>query len=470
MGQAAVAQQLQKESQVSYKGSRLVSLVVTLILCVLAFQLNASMLTPSLPNIAKSMNVSVDLVSNVSSLFFLASSIGGVALSRWGDFIGRRRALVIVLLSLAVGTILCIFAPNLTVLLLGRVLQGASGATFQIAYVILREKLNAKTFGVVLGILTAVNGGVGGFDGYLGGVLSDKYGFRSIFVVIFVVVLITIACVMRFVPKEKGSVTTGKMDWWGTAALSVGLIFLTYFVAQGSSAGWFAPITLIFLLGMVVSFIVFWYIEKKSESPMIAVQHLRSRQVWPVVASTLLSLTGVFAVINFTIVLLSQDQKAGFGLDAAMSGLLFLTPAALIGIFSAPLSGWLAGKLGWIRLLRLGILVSIAVLIVIALFSESKWIVFAAVAVLGITYNGLILTTINGLGVLLSPDDAPSALPGINGAAFGVGAGLGIGLVAPFAAQGSLTGYTTALWISITITILAFVASLFIAPKKGQKI
>ena len=470
MGQAAVAQKLQNESQVSYKGSRLVSLVVTLILCVLAFQLNASMLTPSLPNIAKSMNVSVDLVSNVSSLFFLASSIGGVALSRWGDFIGRRRALVIVLLTLAVGTILCIFAPNLTVLLIGRVLQGAAGATFQISYVILREKLNPKTFGIVLGILTAVNGGVGGFDGYLGGVLSDNYGFRSIFIVIFGVVLITLACVMRYVPKENGSVTTGKMDWWGTAALSVGLIFLTYFVSQGSSAGWLAPITLICLFGMVVSFIAFWFIEKKSESPMIAVQHLRSRQVWPVVTSTLLSLTGVFAVINFTIVLLSQDQKAGFGLDAAMSGLLFLTPAALLGIFAAPLSGWLAGKLGWIRMLRLGILITIAVLIVILLFSESKWIVIASVAVLGITYNGLILTTINGLGVLLSPDEAPSALPGINGAAFGVGAGLGIGLVAPFAAQGTLGGYTTALWISITITILAFVASLFIAPKKGQKI
>ena len=469
MGQPALAQ-LQKESQVSYQGSRLVSLVVTLILCVLAFQLNASMLTPSLPNIAKSMNVSVDLVSNVSSLFFLASSIGGVALSRWGDFIGRRRALVIVLLTLAVGTILCISAPNLTVLLIGRVLQGVSGATFQISYVILREKLSAKTFGIVLGILTAVNGGVGGFDGYLGGVLSDKYGFRSIFMVILVVVLITLVCVMRVVPKERGSVTTGKMDWWGTAVLSVGLIFLTYFVSQGSSAGWFAPITLIYLLGMVVSFIAFYYIEKKSVSPMIAVQHLRSRQVWPVVTSTLLSLTGLFAVINFTVVLLSQDQKAGFGLDAAMSGLLFLTPAALIGIFAAPLSGWFAGKLGWIHMLRLGILLSIAVLIVISLFSESKWIVFASVAVLGVAYNGLVLTTINGLGVLLSPDEAPSALPGINGAAFGVGAGLGIGLVAPFAAQGTLGGYTTALWISITITILAFVSSLFIAPKKGQKV
>lgn len=369
---------------------------------------------------------------------------------------------------LVAGTIVCIFATNLATLLIGRVLQGASGATFQITYVFLKEKLNAKTFGIVLGILTAVNGGVGGFDGYLGGLLSDNYGYQSIFVVILAVIVLTLIGVLLVVPKEDAAVTTGKMDWWGSAMLSVGLIFMTYFVSQGSSAGWLAPITLLLLIGMVISFIVFWYIEKKSDSPMIAVQHLRSRQVWPVVMTTLLCLTGIFAVINFTVVLLSQDQHVGFGLDAATSGLLFLTPAAFIGIFSAPISGWLAGKFGWIRILRLGILMSIVALIVILLFPESKWTVFAAVAALGISYNGLILTTINGLGVIQSPDEAPGALPGINGAGFGIGASLGIGLVAPFVAQGSLGGYTTAMWVSITVTVLALISSLLIVPKKGQ--
>src|SRR5690606_10594203 len=129
----------QASAQREFRGGRLVSLIATLIFCVLAFQLNASMLTPALPNIAESLNVSVDLMSNVSSLFFLASSIGGVILSRWSDFIGRRNALIIVLLTLAAGTIVCIFATNLTTLLIGRVLQGASGATFQITYVFMKE-------------------------------------------------------------------------------------------------------------------------------------------------------------------------------------------------------------------------------------------------------------------------------------------------------------------------------------------
>ncbi len=91
-----------------------------------------------------------------------------------------------------------------------------------------------------------------------------------------------------------------------------------------------------------------------------------------------------------------------------------------------------------------------------------------AVALLGLTYNGLALTTLNGLGVILSPRTAPAALPGLNGAAFGLGANLGIAIVAPFVAAGTGGGYVTALGISCAITVAAFVASLFIMPPETE--
>jgi predicted MFS family arabinose efflux permease len=330
--------------------------------------------------------------------------------------------------------------------------------------------MSVKVFGTVLGIITAVNGGVGGIDGYVGGLLTDSYGFRAIFVVIFVIGVIALVSVFFVVPKDGAPRSVGNMDWWGAAALSLGLICVTYLVSTGSSSGWYAPLTIVYLVGTLASFIGFWFIEKHRKSPLIAVQHLRSRQVWPVLATTILSLAGIFAVINFTVVILSQDAKVGFGLDASLSALFFLAPAALIAVFAAPISGWLAGKRGWITIARLGLALSIVVLIASALFLINFWVVLGAVALLGITYNGLVLTTINGLGVLLSPPDAPAALPGLNGAAFGIGASLGIAVVAPFVAEGTVGGYSTALWISVGITALALLASYFIAPRKGERI
>lgn len=446
------------------RGGRAFALVATLILTVVAFQLNSSMITPALPDIAAQLSAPMDAVSQVSSLFFLAGAVGGVVLARWSDFIGRKRALLIVLVLIALGTVLCIAAPNLPLLLVGRVLQGASSAAFQIAYVILAETLPAAVFPTVLGVLTAINGGVGGVDGWIGGLLADAFGFRSLFVVILVVAVVAIGCVVLAVPRDGEPSSRGRMDWWGAAALSAGLICITYFVSQGSARGWLDMVTLLFLAGAIAAFAVFVVIERRRRTPLIAVHHLRSRQVWPVLATTVLTLSSVFTVINFTIVVLSQDAEAGYGLPASTSALLYLAPPALIGLAAAPLSGWLAGRIGWIPVLRVGLVACVVILALVALFPHSLWTVFALFALLGVTYNGVVLTTTNGLGVLQSPDDAPAILPSMNSTAFGFGASLGIAIVAPFVASG---GYGLALWISVGISALALVASLFLQPKSA---
>lgn len=465
-GAASVAQNASGDGKLH--GRRAIGLVATLILAVVAFQLNASMVTPALPDMARTLGVDIDSVSQVSSLFFLAGAVGGVLLARWSDFIGRKRGLLIVLGILSVGTLLCLFAPNLQILLVGRVLQGASSAAFQLSYVILNESLTKKMFGTMLGVLTAINGGVGGVDGWIGGLLTDAFGFRSLFVVIFIVGVLAFVCVWLTAPKDTGAASTGKMDWWGAAALSFGLIGITYFVSTGGAQGWFAPLSITFLVGTILAFAAFVFIEKRRTTPLIAVKHLRSRQVWPVIATTVLTLSSVFAVINFTVVMLSQDTEIGFGMNAATSALMFLAPPALIGLAAAPFAGWLAARIGWVSILRFGLVICLAALVVITLFPQSQWIVFAMIAVLGVAYNGLVLTTSNGLGVIQSPVEAPSALPSMNSAGFGIGASLGIAIVAPYVGSGGIGGYTLALWISVVITVLALVASFILkeAPNR----
>jgi predicted MFS family arabinose efflux permease len=100
---------------------------------------------------------------------------------------------------------------------------------------------------------------------------------------------------------------------------------------------------------------------------------------------------------------------------------------------------------------------------------DHKWIVFAGFALLGVFYNGLALTTINGLGVILSPPDAPGALPGLNGACFQIGAGLGIALVAPIVSSGRYLDYQRAMWISTAITVLALFTSLWVRGGANQR-
>ena len=450
-------------------GRRAAVLVASLLVAVVAFQLGASMVTPALPAIARTLGVGADDVAGVSSYFFLAGAVAGVVLSRWSDYVGRRRIMLLTLGIMLTGTVVCLVATSLPLLLAGRVMQGTSSAIFQLSYIILSERLAPRVFGTALGVVTAINGGVGGVDGYVGGLLTDRFGYRSVFLVIAVVGVLAVLCVLRTVPRAGRPATTGSMDWWGAAALSLTLVCVTLLVKAGPADGWAAPATLGLLAGTVVSAVAFWQIERRRRSPLFPLAQLRSREVWPLVVTTLLTLSSVFAVINFTVVMLSQDAEVGFGMSASTSALLFLSPPALIGLFAAPLSGWLAGRRGWVVVLRWGLVACLALLVVIALSPTRQSVVVAAVACLGIAYNGLVMTTANGLGVLQSPPDAPGALPGLNSSAFGIGAGLGIGLVAPFVAQGGLGGYTTALWISAGITALALATSLLLVARPAAR-
>jgi predicted MFS family arabinose efflux permease len=208
--------------------------------------------------------------------------------------------------------------------------------------------------------------------------------------------------------------------------------------------------------------VAFCFIEKHRAHPLISVVHLKSRQVWPIVATTLATLTGIFAAINFTVVVFSQDRRVGYGMSATQSSLMFLTPAAAIGFLAAPVTGWLAPRVGWRAVMWSGLSLSIASLAAAAWMLDHRWVVFAAFSLLGIFYNGLTLTTINGLGVILSPKDAPGSLPGLNGACFGIGAGLGIAIVAPVAAAGGFANFRAAMWISVAITVAALFASLWV--------
>jgi len=115
--------------------------------------------------------------------------------------------------------------------------------------------------------------------------------------------------------------------------------------------------------------------------------------------------------------------------------------------------------------LRAGIIATLVVTAATALFAMDKWIVFVLMLLFGIVYNGLLLTSASGMGVVQAPDDAPGSLPGISNACFGIGASIGFAWAGPVVAQATVSGYRTALWICVGIGLLALLSSFALQPK-----
>ncbi|KUL38478.1 multidrug ABC transporter [Streptomyces sp. NRRL F-4489] len=448
------------------------AMMTALLAACIAFQLNASMLSPALVTMARELHTDEAGTGLSQTAFFTACAMFSLFLPRFSDIAGRRRVLLGMLVVLTGGTVLAALATDIVVLDIARVIQGVSGPVVQISLLTLRSEVTEpKRFGTLMGVVTAVNGGIAGVDALAGGWLASHFGFRSVFWVIAAVAVLAAVAVAAGCPESRPSAGT-PMDWAGVAPLVVSAAALLLAVDQAEKLGaanWPLAAGLVAVGGL--AFAVFWKIEAGSRHPLVRVTDLRQRATWAPLVTTLLTLIGVFAVVNGVLMSFVQNERAGFGMGAGLASVVFLTPFALVGWLVGPFTGRLAPVIGYGRMLRCGLLGSALVLGVMALVGvRSLPVMIGCTVLLGVTYAGIANIVLNLLGVVLAPKDHPGFLPGLVSAAFGLGAGLSFALLTAVQVAGgppdgsSTGGYVAAILTGTGVTAAAFAAS-FLIPR-----
>ncbi|WP_245654276.1 MFS transporter [Streptomyces violens] len=479
-------------------------LLPSLVLAVLGYQINATMLSPALPDIARRLDTSSSLVGLSQTLFFLLAAVGQVTLARLSDYRGRKPVMLLCGVLLIIGNLACALAPDISVYLAGRILQGVSAAMFSLSFLTLNDLLPPAGFGRAAGIISAVNGGFAGIDAIVGGHLADTVGFRAIFLGGLVLSVVGTLAVARYVPAVPPK-AAGTMDWLGAGLLALGLSGVLIGLAQGSGWGWTSPATLGCVVGGLAALAAFVLVQRSrsaggdstgsdsadgagagtgtdsrtgaADAParpritaVIDIRLLASRRAWPLLLTVTLTLAGAFGALALTIPLFTQDPLAGYGLSATRSALLYATPAAAIGVIGAPLAGYFGPRIGWRRVALIGSAGSLLAFAVAVPFRSEPWVLFAALAVLGLTYNGISITALNGLAVVSAPKDQQGALTGLTGACFGVGASLGTALASSLITSAGTEGvtgaaaYTGAFVAALALLALAMATALAIRP------
>ncbi|WP_334319864.1 uridine transporter UriT [Gilliamella apicola] len=452
----------------SKEKKNIITLMVALLAACVAFQLNASMLSPVLVTITKELGTNDAAVGLSQTSFFTAAALFSLFLPRLSDIKGRKKVLTFMLLIMTLGTILAALAPNIEVLYAARIIQGVSGPVVPLCLLMLSyEVKDAKQYGMLMGIITAVNGGIAGVDAIAGGLLATYFGFRSVFWVIAVVAAISTYFVYRFAPESKPSAGT-KMDWIGVLFIVLTIAALLLALNEAGNIGnanWLYVTGL--TLFAIVCFMLFWRTEKRNKQPLVTIEHLKRRATWALLLTTTLTMTGIFAIVNGLVMSIAQNHEIGFGLDPDWASLILLTPYALIGWFIGPFSGRLAPTMGYNKVLKLGLLGCIIGILVIMFYGIHSLIILSiCVIALGIFYAGMANIILNGLGIVLSPSNNPGFLPGMNAGAFNLGAGLSFALLPAIQMvnANTLTGYFNGMLLGLIITILALLSS-FLIPR-----
>lgn len=453
------------------------AVMAALLVACFAFQLNASMLSPALERMAKELKTTDDVIGLTQTVFFTAAALFSLFLPRLGDMIGRRKLLTAMMALTAVGCVLSALAgmtSSVALLFVGRVIQGVAGPTVPVCLIMLRVAVpDPKRYGTLLGVITAVNGGVAGVDALAGGWLAQNFGFGSVFWTMAVIAVLA-AVAVAFLTDESLVPGDHRMDWSGTIALVVAVgALLTIFneLAKLSKAN-FWLVAGLFLLA-ALSAVAFWIQEERTSQPLVATVYLRSRSTWALLLTTTLTMTGVFAVMNGLVPGLAQNTGYGPGLGTDVVSFWTLTPYAIAGLLMGPVSGTLAGRFGYCKVLRVGLLGTVLGLgAILAISPSATPVLLLAVNVfVGITYAGMSNIMLNGLGVVLSPSDNPGYLPGLNAGAFNLGAGISFAILpAVSVALGSgLDGFQGAVITGLVLLALAFASSLLIPAPAVEK-
>jgi DHA1 family bicyclomycin/chloramphenicol resistance-like MFS transporter len=145
--------------------------------------LATNILLPSLPQMAASLKVSTAAVTASITVFLAAFALGQLVVGPISDRYGRRLPVLAGFVVFIVGSIWCGLATDLPGLLIGRVIQAAGAcSTSVLSRAIARDLFSGAALGRAMALIMIAMAAAPGFSPLLGGALDHFFGWRAEFV------------------------------------------------------------------------------------------------------------------------------------------------------------------------------------------------------------------------------------------------------------------------------------------------
>ena len=357
----------------------------------IAFALQQTLVIPALPALQRDLDTTTTWVTWLLTGFLLVASVATPLLGKLGDQYGKERLLLISMGIFFLGSVGCLLAPNIWVLIACRAVQGAGGAVFPLSFSIIKDEFPPEKMGFGIAVVSSVFA-IGGAAGIvLSGVIVDHVSWRWLFGIGAIGVGIALLLIHFFVP-ESPIKTPSRLDLPGAVLLSGGLLAFLVALSEGETWGWGSPPTLALLAAALTLLVAWGAVETRVPEPMVDMRMLARRPVLLTNATALIAgfaMFGSFVLIpNFVQMpnglpdRLADTVDYGFGASATDTG-LYLLPGAMIGLVFGPVAARLGRRWGWKTPLVAGMgLVAVGIL-GLALFHEEPWHIVVANIVLG---------------------------------------------------------------------------------------
>jgi len=427
----------------------------------IAFALLQSLVAPALRTIQTDLHTTTTTVAWVFTGYLLAASVATPIVGRLGDMFGKKRMLVVTLAIVAAGTLVSALATSIGVLILGRVIQGAGGAIFPLAFAIIRDEFPRERIPTGIALISALLGVGGGLGIILAGPITEHLSYHWLFWLPLIAVVAACVAAQVVIP-ESPIRAPGRIDWAGAGLLTGWLVALLVAVSEAPSWGW-GSARVLGLFGVSAVLLVLWVrFEDRVEAPLVDMRMMRLDAVWTTNLTALLLGAGMYSsfVLIPEFVELPASGGVGFGSSVTEAG-LFLLPATLGMLFVGPLSGHLAASFGAKVPLVLGCFLTALSYIWLAAEHGSSWDVYLSTTLMGAGIGFAFGAMANLIVAAVRPDETGVAT-GMNTILRTIGGALGSQISASVVAASTDRAFTTAFAISAGAVLVSFLVSLLV--------
>ncbi|MGW3502328.1 MFS transporter [Streptomyces globisporus] len=351
-----------------------------------------SVVTPTLPLLQRELDMSPAEGALLSIVLLVTGALITPIAGTLGDRYGGKRVVVRLMAVVCAGGLVSALAPNLPVLVLGQVLQGAMVGALPLSFILVRAHLPAGESKVAIGVVSGLFVG-GAMAGTLAaGPVAEGLSRHWMFALPTFAVTGATVLVHRLMPHDPPRRPQGAgIDWPGLVLLSGTLVTLMLVLGLGADLVT-QPLVLLGLVVLLAAFGTGWVaVERRAASPMVDLRMLTRPAVGKSCVLTFLICVGTSAATYLVPQLFAVPAHTyGFGASATAIG-FFLLPGALAASAAGPISGIGVRRLGSRAVVTAGVLLMAVGLLGLAAAHTEIWHLVLGKALVALA-NGLCVT------------------------------------------------------------------------------
>jgi EmrB/QacA subfamily drug resistance transporter len=409
------------------------------VLCVaqLMIVLDSTIVNIALPSAQRDLGFSDATRQWVITAYALAFGTLLLLGGKVADILGRRRTLLLGLAGFAAISAVAGAAPDTTVLIAARGVQGAFAALLAPAALSLLSATftDPKARAVAFGVFGAIGGGGAAVGLLLGGALTEYLSWRWTMYVNVVFAALAFAGALAYIARDvrDPAASRPRIDLPGTVTISAGLFATVYGVARAETDGWSDPATVSLLVVGVVLVAAFVVLERRVAHPLLPLRVLADRVRAGALVALLMTAIGMFAMFLFV----TYYMQDSLGYSAIRSGLAFLPLTAGVVVAAATGTQLLVPRVATRILLPAGLVLSgIALLLLTRLGTTASYAtdLLPAMVVFGLG-TGIVFGVGISLGTLGVREEDAGVASGLVNTMQQVGGSIGIAFLSTIAAS-----------------------------------